>query len=47
MNINVWITDSIDFLIDISSFFVTPPIFYIVCCFLLVLIVKLFKGLVT
>lgn len=46
MSMNIWISDSVDFLISIARFLTTTPIFYIVCCLLLLPVVKLVKGLV-
>lgn len=43
---NVWITDSVSLIRDIAVFLTSTPIFYVVGTFLLIPIVKLFKGLV-
>lgn len=42
---NTWVDDSITFVQDIASFLMSTPVFYIVGCLLLYLIVKLFKGM--
>lgn len=43
---NTWISDSLTLIQDIASFLISEPVFYIVGALLLLIIVKLFKGLV-
>ena len=42
---SVWIEESLTLLQDIASFLISSPIFYIVGCLLLLVIVRLFKGM--
>lgn len=43
---NTWVSDSLTLIVDFASFLTSEPIFYIVGCLLLLIIVKLFKGMV-